>query len=143
MGNKSTPIKILAILGVILVWFPLITPVVFGIGKLIRSGRFLVDFLMPAELFPMVLVGVTLLLYASFRARQYLKWIGWAFFIGVVLLTGGLVLAQVTGLDSSPFDPTGWKFILVTSLVIAFDLALVVVGVGGVLLVHTLFNRPQ
>jgi hypothetical protein len=40
-----------------LAWFPILAPIVFAVGSLLRDGRFRFDYLMPAELFPVVLVG--------------------------------------------------------------------------------------
>jgi hypothetical protein len=51
--------KFLAIAGAVLVWFPLLAPVLFWIPRLVRGGMFIFrfDYLIPAELFPFTLLG--------------------------------------------------------------------------------------
>ena len=70
MKNQNLLTKVLAVVGTILVWFPILAPVVLGIAALFTRGRFLFDFLMPAELFPFALAGSLLLLWASRHAHE-------------------------------------------------------------------------
>jgi len=66
--------------------------------------------------------------------------IGWGLGIAVSLLVGGQALAVVTGLASGDTEPTGWQWALVLASIGTYSLALVVIGVGGVLLVRDLFK---
>jgi hypothetical protein len=141
MGNKGVFTKILAVLGTVLVWFPLLAPMAFSAVRLIRGGIFLFDYLMPAELFPSALAGGALLFLAAFRAKARISVIGWGLGSAVFLLVGSQALAVVTGLASSVTDPTGWVYAVVLAALIAFVLAfLLVVGVGGVLLLRDVFK---
>jgi hypothetical protein len=56
------------------------------------------------------------------------------------LLVGGQVLAVVTGLASGETELTGWWWALVLASIVVYSLAVVVVGVGGVLLLRDLFE---
>lgn len=49
--------KALAIAGTLLVWLPVLAPLVFSVVRLFNRQKFLLDFLMPAELFPVILAG--------------------------------------------------------------------------------------
>ncbi|MBN1537516.1 MAG: hypothetical protein JW908_12335 [Anaerolineales bacterium] len=141
MGKKDSLTKVLAILGTILVWLPLLAPLVFGIVICIRSGMFRFDFLMPAELFPVVLAGAALLLWASFRARLYRRLICWALGIAIVMLVASQGVAVVTGLASGATPATGWQWVLVLTLFFIFLLALIVLAVGGALLARDLIKN--
>jgi peptidoglycan/LPS O-acetylase OafA/YrhL len=101
------------------------------------------DYLMPAELFPATLVGGGLLIWAALRARSRRRLIGWGLGIAVGLLVGGQVLAVVTGLASGETEPAGWWWALVLASIVIYTLALVVIGVGGVLLLRDLFKPSR
>lgn len=143
MGNKGSFTKILAIFGTVLVWLPILAPIVFSIVFLIGDGKFRFDYLMPAELFPVAMLGAGLLLWASFRARAYWKLIGRSLGAALILLFGGQALATITGLASGAIEPTGWQMVVVTASIIAYALALIVIGVGGVLLLRDLFKSRR
>jgi hypothetical protein len=59
------------------------------------------------------------------------------------LLVGGQALATVTGLASGEIEPAGWPLILVLMTLAGYCLALVAIGVGGVMLLRDLFRPPQ
>ena len=143
MENKSTLTKILAIVGTVLAWFPLLAPVLISIIFLVQEGIFRFDYLMPAELFPFALAGGLLLLWAAIRARARLKLIGWSLGIAVGMLVGGQALAVVTGLASGETEPAGLPWALVLGSLIAFTLALIAVGVGGIMLLIDLFKTKK
>jgi hypothetical protein len=140
MENKGAFTKILAIAGTVLVWFPILVPILFSAGSFLADRRFRFDYLMPAELFPSALAGGALLLWAALRARTQRKLIGWSLGAAIVLLFGGQGLAIVTGLASGESEPTGWKMAIVLGTIIGYALALVAVGIGGILLLRDLFK---
>ena len=134
--------KVLAILGTGLAWLPLVAPLVFGVLHFTRSGRFMVDYLMPAELFLVALAGGGLLLWSALRARSYRGLIAGGLAAAAALLGSSLAFAQVTGLASGETEPGGWAMVLVLVGLVVYTLALAAVGVGGGLLVRALFRRP-
>lgn len=142
MENKGTLTKILAITGTVLVWFPLLAPVLLSVVLFVQVGMFRMDYLMPAELFPVALGGGLLLLWAAIRARSRRAVIGWGLGIAVGLLFGSQALAVVTGLASGETEATGWQWALVLGSLIVYILALIAVGVGGILLLKDLY-RPK
>lgn len=143
MGKKGVLTKILAIVGTVLVWFPILAPVLLSVVVIIKGRMFRFDYLMPAELFPATLVGGGLLTWAALRARSRWRLIGWGLGIAVGLLVGGQVLAVVTGLASGETEPAGWWWALVLASIVVYSLALVVIGVGGVLLLRDLFKPSR
>ena len=134
--------KSLAIAGSVLVWLPIILPLIFGLLFYLREGIFMVDYLMPAELFIMVLSGGCLLLWASIRARAMFKVVVWGLAVAVGILAAGMVIAQLSGLASGAIETVGlWWSVVVSSLVI-YILSVITMGVGGILLILALFRKP-
>ncbi len=143
MQNKNAFTKFLAILGTILAWLPVVAPLFFGIVVLIRAGLFRFDYLMPAEGALLVLVGGLLLLWAALRARTLRALIGWTLGVAVLLLFGSQAVAVVTGLAQGTVEATGWQFAIVLGMLIAYDLAVVLLGIEGIVLVRRIFGRNQ
>ncbi len=143
MGDRGTATRILAIFGTVLVWLPVLAPIVLAFVALFRVGRFLFDYLMPAELFAIVLLGGALLIGSAVRAQSRRALIIWSLVIATVLLFGSQALAVETGLASGAREPTGIWYVLVLSGIIAMNLAVAAMGVGGVLLVRDLFSPYQ
>jgi hypothetical protein len=133
--------KTLAITGTILVWIPVLAPVLFSISLFIQRGGFNFDYLLPAEAFPIALAGGLLLIWASIRVKRYQKLIGWAFVALVVLPSAGQAAASLTGLATGDVEPVGWQWALVLGAIILYDLAVIAVGVGGILLIGDLFRK--
>ncbi len=143
MSKKDIFTKTLATAGTVLAWLPILAPVLFSAALLIRARIFRFDYLMPAEIFPVALVGGGLLLWAAFRARARRGLIGGSLAGAVVLLAGSQALAVVTGLASGRTEPTGWQWALVLALLALFVLALIAMGVGGVLLLRDFFKTAR
>jgi len=140
MESKNVLFKILAITGTVLVWFPILAPLLLGVAALFTRHRFLLDYLMPAELAMLVLVGGVLLLLAALWSRMRRKLIGWSLVSAAVLLVGTQGLAEVTGLASGQTEPGGWQVALVSAALIGYILAVIVIGIGGALLLRDLFK---
>ena len=141
MEKKGVLTKVLAVIGTVLVWFPIVATVVLSMVGSIQVHTFLFDYLMPLELFPVALVGGGLLIWAALRARSRRGLIGWGLGIAAGMLVGGQVLAVITGLASGQTEPTGWFWTLVLVSIGIYSLALVEIGIAGVLLVHDLFRN--
>ncbi len=143
MQKRDLAARILAILGTVLVWLPLLAPLFFGLLRLAGTGRFQLDFLMPAELFPVVLVGSLLLIVAAVVSHSYRRLIVGGFSLAVLLLVGGQVLAVVSGLASGEIEPQGIWWALVIALFVLYICALIAVGTGGILLLRRLFRAQR
>ena len=140
MENKNVFTKILAIAGTVLVWVPIAAPIFFSLALFFSRPIFRLDYLMPAELFPLVLVGGGLLLWAALRSRAFRGLISLSLGCAVVLLFGLQGLAVVTGLADGRTQPGGWQWALVMAGLIGYILAVIVLGVGGILLIRDLFK---
>jgi len=140
MQKNNAFTKILALSGTIFAWVPIVAPLLFGGLVLVRAGILRVDYLMPAEFFPVALLGGGLLIWAALRARLYRRLICWSVAAAVLLLIASQVLAVVTGLASGAAEPTGAAWALVVACLILFILALITTAIGGILLVRNLFK---
>jgi hypothetical protein len=143
MKNKGIFTKILAITGTVLVWFPVLAPILLSVIFLITEGVFRFDYLMPAELFLSALMGGVLLFWAALRVRSHQKHIGWSLGLAAGLLVGMQELAVVTGLASGETEPGGLWWALVLAMLVLYSVALVSLGIGGVLLLRDLFKTQK
>ena len=141
MEKRDTLTKILAVAGTVLVGLPLAAPLVFSLIALFAMGIFRFDYLMPAELFPLVLIGGGTLIWAAFRAKHYLRLIGGCIAAAVALLVGSQLLATLTGLASGAIEPQGVWWVLTLGGILLSDLGVLGAVVGGILLLRHLFKR--
>lgn len=140
MDNKASVTKLLAVAGTVLAWIPILFTILTSVVGTARSGTPRFDYLMPAELFPIALVGALLLLLAARRAHSHLRPIRWSFGAAVAFLVGGQAIAVVSGLASGAIEPSGWIWALVITSIALFSLALVALGIAGILLVKKLYS---
>jgi hypothetical protein len=143
MENKGLLTKILVVAGTVLVWLPILAPILFSLAGFITRRMFRFDYLMPAELFPAALIGGGLLLWGALRARSRRRLIAWAYGATLGLLVGGQLLAVLTGLASGETEPVGWRLTLAIASIAGYALALIVTGVGGALLLRDLFQPAR
>ncbi len=145
MGKRDALTKILAVGGTVLVWLPILAPVIFSLIHLLNSKRLLFDYLMPAELFPVILIGGAALLWSSLRAHTGRGWIGGSLAAAVGGLLASQILAVLTGLASGAREPAGLSWTVVLAMLAVYSLAVIVLGIAGVLLLRQVFlqSRPQ
>ncbi len=143
MENRGTLTKILAVSGTFLVWLPILAPVLVTAVRLLQQGGFNFDYLMPAELFLIALVGGGSLILVARRAHLGWRVIGWGLGIAALMLGAGQILALVTGLASGEAEAAGWPLELVRVSIYIYILALVVTGIGGIRLVSRLYKSSH
>lgn len=141
MENTGKLTKTLDITGTVLVWIPILLPLVFGLVSYFADRMFRFDYLMPAELFPICLSGGAILLWAANRAQRRQQIIGWGFLITLLALASFLIIPTVTGLASGAHEPEGWPFILTLISLGFYVMALIDMGIGGILLIGDLFGK--
>lgn len=132
--------KLLAVAGVILTGIPVFAPLVFAIISFASGNGFRLDYLMPAELFIMVLIGAALLIWASIRAKQLIKPIAWTLGSSVFFLVACQLLAQVSGLANGRIEASGPVFVIVLSMLILFDLGVIGLNILGGMLITRIFS---
>jgi hypothetical protein len=144
MENKGVLTKILAVAGTVLVWFPILAPILISVIFFLQRQIFRFDYLMPAELGLFAFGGGILLLVGAIRARAYGKMIGWGLAVALLMIVGGQALAVVTGLADGSTGSGGWEWALVLGALILYGVAVIEVGVGGILLSRDVFkSQPK
>lgn len=140
MPGRNLFTKILAVAGTLLAWVPLLAPILFSAVALIQQRRLRLDYLMPAELFPVALVGGALLIWSSLRARSHTRLLLWSMLASIILLVGSQGVAVLSGLASGATEPAGLWFSVVLAMLLLYVAALIAVGIGGTLLLRELFT---
>lgn len=140
MNTRKWLTRTVAVVGTVLVWLPLVATLLLSlIGTIVdRTLRF--DFLMPAELFPLVLVGGALLVGAALLARSRTKLIGGSLGMALVTLLGSQGVAILSGLAHGETGTDSVWFFIVIGLLGAYWVALIVLDVAGLLLLRDLFG---
>lgn len=119
-------------LGVFLIFFPLAAPIILGGIYFVQNGHFMVDYLMPAELFPAGLVGALLLLLVAWGTKTKFRIILWIFLVGILLLVGSQAYAVVSGLASGEAPFSGLNQAIVLGMLALFVVCQFVLGVLGI-----------
>ena len=139
-AGKTLP-KMLALSGTVLTWLPVLLTVLTSAAGSIRRRAFLLDYLMPAELFPFALVGAVLLVWVALRRRRMFVTVSAAAMAAFFACV--LTIPLVTGLASGATQPEGWPLALSILSLALYEAALIATGVGGILLTRDLFRKSS
>jgi len=142
--SKSKTIQIVfTIIGTILVLFPVVAPILFTLIRIIQTGfkHFNFDWLMPAELFPVALIGAIILIVISLIARSERAIIISGFALAAVVIVGVMAYTTLTGLASGETEPAEWMMGLLMGIMGIYSIAHIIMGVGGIMLVRSLRER--
>lgn len=133
-------IKILAVIGTVLAWFPILATLLTAIIGSIMNQGLLFDFLMPAELSLFAILGGGMLVWAAIRTQTSVKAIAGTAALMLIMLIGGQAIAVFTGLASGERSMTNWVFYLVVGMLILYTFFLVILAVLGLGLCRQVFN---
>ncbi len=128
MTRKSSVSTVLAGLGTLLVWLPILLPLVLSLRFLIPSGRFRIDFLMPAELAPLYLLGALCLYVAARGAKTLSKSIAATSVAAIVFLIAAQGTAVLTGLASGEREAAGWPLYLCIAFLALYTITVILTG---------------
>lgn len=131
--------KSLAIIGTLLLWAPILAPIALTNWMALGTERFNFDWLLPAEMLPVVVLGAGLLLWAAYRAQERVGLVAWGLAAVVGSIVVGSILANVTGLASGATEPVGTPLVIVSSAFVIYAVAVVELGVSGIMLLRDLF----
>ena len=144
MTDKNVFSKVLAAGGTMLVLAPIFFMLLTAVVGSIARKQILGDYMIPAELFVLVLVGCGALLWAALRERTLVKAVAWTTGIAFFLLLGCQGLAMITGLAHGEVeveDAPGWVA-FITAMLIGYDVCVALLGYWGVRLSQRLFKNP-
>lgn len=138
MTRHQALTRSLAVLGTALVITPILAPLAFGMAALAQGRGFLVDYLMPFEVYPVTLLGTALIAWAAARAHERTRAVG----IAIATMLAGFVLAmasaRLTGIADSPMRLEAWRFAVTAGFLVVAAIAQLVVGAEGALLARGL-----
>jgi hypothetical protein len=142
MSPQRSPLTIsLATVGVVLAWFPFVATLATSLVGSLRTGWFVMDYLMPAELFPAVLVGGALLLWAAVRARNAVAATASSLAVAAASLVLAQLVAVTTGVASGAAPPEGLRLWVVVAGLVTYTFAALALALAGTSLLVTI-ARP-
>lgn len=128
--------KNLAIFGTLIVWIPILFPIVLSVASLVSGKSFNFDFLMPTELFPVILSGGILLILTAFLVKSNRTAILVSFGFTILSLIGSQVAAITTGLASGETEPTSSAYLIVIGIIGVYNFSVIALGIAGIWLVR-------
>ena len=96
---------------------------------------------MLAEMFPIVALGLVLLVLASLLSGTFRKWFGWGSVAALVTLSCGQIFASVSGLASGALAENGAAFAVVIASIVIYNIIVVALAILGILLIRRLFRK--
>jgi len=139
--QKSALTKIFAIAGALMLWAPILFMFLTAIIGSIAGKALLFDYLMLAELFPIVALGLVLLVLTTLLTKTFRKWFGWGSVAALVALTAGQVLAVTSGLASGALAESGGIFITVIASIVIYNVLVVALAILAILLLRRIFRK--
>jgi hypothetical protein len=133
MEKKSSLSKVLAITGTVLVWIPIIAPFLLGFVSLIMDGIYRFDYLMPVEIGILAVIGGLLLLWGTLRMKLHRGIIAW----GLGIMVGAIIILFAVG----DVEPGSLRWVFAIGLLITYSLAIIGIGLGGILLWKDLVKK--
>ena len=142
--QKAALTKVFAVSGTVVLWAPILFMFVTAIVGSIAGKALLFDYLMLAELFPIVALGLILLVLASLFSRTFRKWFGWGSVAALLALTCAQILATASGLSSGALAESGGVFITVIAAIVIYNIIVGALAILAILLLRRLFQKqPQ
>jgi peptidoglycan/LPS O-acetylase OafA/YrhL len=140
LKNTGAASKAISISGTLLTWIPIAFTVLTSAIGTVATGRFHLDYLMPAELFPAALAGAALLLWAAWRSGLRIRIIGLSSALAVKFLAAVMAIASFSGLADGKTELAGMSLIAVMSCLTLYTVMLIATGIGGILLWRDLYR---
>jgi hypothetical protein len=141
MKFKEQALRIATLLGTFLLLAPIIFMLILSIFPLVKEGKLLIDFLIPLEVFPIVLAGTGILTLIACKTNIYKKRICSMAILLVIMFVGGQYIAVLTGIADGGTPATGWPLIIVFTSIIIFDVLTVIIGIHGIYTYKKLRNQ--
>ena len=139
--QRSVLTKIFTISGTLMLWAPILFMFVTAIVGSIMRKALLFDYLMLSEMFPIVALGLVLLVLASLLSGTFRKWFGWGSVAALVTLSCGQIFASVSGLASGALAENGAAFAVVIASIVIYNIIVVALAILGILLIRRLFRK--
>jgi hypothetical protein len=141
MKDKIILKKILAIAGTVIVLVPFAFMIITSIVGSIQMGMFRMDYLIPAEMAPLILLGALMIFWAALLSKYYLKLIISTMAAAVIFLVSSMAIASISGLASGAMEPRGLVWGIVVAALILYVITTAGIGVEGIFIIKKLFKK--
>lgn len=143
MLHRFPLIKIIAILGVVFIFFPIAWVFIVALVGAIATGTFTLALLTSGGLFPIAIIGIILLIIAAALSRIFFKVIFAVAAIAIVVIAGMLIYSAITGLPSG--IPASIGAYLTTSIagISVYWIVLGLAGIIGLVFIFKLFRKKK
>jgi hypothetical protein len=138
--QKTVAVKILATLGACLVWLPVLAPFALSLIFYLQRGKFILDYLMPAEMALFFLAGGALLLIGMRLSGAISRTVRIGFWTGAGALLLLSVLMPIVSFFGGAAAERAWVPAAVLLLVV-YTAGVICTGAGAASLLRRLF-RP-
>ena len=139
--QKAALTKVFAVSGTVVLWALILFLFVTAIIGSIAGKALLFDYLMLAELFPIVALGLILLVLSSLLSRTFRKWFGWGSVAALLALTSAQILATASGLASGALAESGGVFVTVIAAIVIYNIIIGALAILAILLLRRLFQK--
>jgi len=141
--NAATIDLVLATTGAVLVFAPYAFLLVTTPIHLVAARTWAMDYLIPAELYPVSLAGGALVIWAALRMKVRRLSLAISLGVSALFLVGVQGIAMATGLASGENAAAGWRLALVLGALAVSYAATLALGIGGILLAREAFRRRR
>ena len=139
--QKSALTKIFSLSGTILLAAPIIFMLLTAIIGSIASKQLLFDYLALEEMYPLIALGLVLLILASLLSHELSKWFIWGSAAAFAAFVSGQIFAVVSGLASGAVSRDSGAFAVVLVSVIVFNLLIAALCALGFVLLKRLYCK--
>ena len=139
--QKAALTKVFAVSGTVVLWALILFLFVTAIIGSIAGKALLFDYLMLAELFPIVALGLILLVLSSLLSRTFRKWFGWGSVAALLALSSAQILATASGLASGALAESGGVFVTVIAAIVIYNIIIGALAILAILLLRRLFQK--
>jgi heme/copper-type cytochrome/quinol oxidase subunit 2 len=101
------------------------------------------DYLLLIEVFPLVALGLVLLVMATLLTHTFRKLIGWGSVAALILLSGGQILAVASGIASGAAPASGVNFVIINVSIILFNIWILALAILAIFLLKRIFTKKQ
>lgn len=125
MKTSRSLLKLIALITVFLLWAPYVVLVISSVIQSLQAQQIIIDYLIPAELFFLIAIGLFGLNIVALNLGYHIKEIAITTIVILVLMLNVVIVPQLTGITNTPFSPVDMAFIgvfVVLVLYIAFTL---------------------
>ncbi len=143
MAYQKALFKIFGIGGTVAVWSPTALMLITSVIGSISSGTFQMDFLLPAELFLIELVGMLLLVFASWKEGHYFKPLLGCSVGSIACLATIVIFAEATGMANGTVPPLTWMLVFIYVFTALMSLGFIAVGFFGLKFSLQLFGKGK